>query len=238
MAIIKYTVDDDITALKVALEATGFFDHFAYDDDETPTALSCYDSDSNLIFKVEAYVPKQATTAWVYTAYKSGGASIELNGWAVKNTTGKWGLPADIYIVGSKSAIFHFKYSTSGAAFLAIGKTNTETIGFAMPVSLYNNTGANEVTSLQIAAWDDDSALTTSLRIADESAPMVGNSVQFVPIPMHGVYGTPEFLENVYYMPMVQSGMRGLFQEITASDGNVYLTNGYIAAHDDIGITT
>lgn len=239
MAIIQHPVNGDIVALKDALEATGFFDHFSYDDDENPTVLFCYDSDNNLLFQVEAWVEQGVNAFWRYKVYKSSGQYVEASGAAQKNTSTKYGVPTSLYIVGSKAAILHFQNSASGAAFIAIGITNNGVVGFATPSEYLNNsTGGRENSSVNVCSWDDDGSMSTALRIADANTPMVGNSVQFVPIPMHGVYGTPEFLENVYYMPMVQDGMRNSVQEIAASDGNVYFTNGFIAAYDDVGLTT
>lgn len=224
MAITQYPINGDLAALKAALDATGFFSSTAYDNETTPTKVLCYGADSNLLFEV-------LTTGCI--VYKSDGASVSSDG------SSNYGSPVSLYTVGSKAALIHYANAKGQpSACAAFGLTNTGKIGFAIPAS-FGATAVNaNITQMVVAAWDDPGDMTTKLQVADSNAPMVGNSVQFVPIPMHGVYGTPEFLENVYYMPMVQNGMRGLVQEIVASDGKVYFTNGFIAAYDDMGLTT
>ena len=223
MAITQYPINGDLAALKAALDATGFFSNTAYDNETTPTKVLCYDADDNLLFEALATGCK---------VYKSDGTFVSI-------TSNNYGSPVSFYTVGSKAALIHYANAKGQpSACAAFGHTNTGKIGFAIPASFGATSVNANITQMVVAAWDDPGDMTTKLQVADSSAPMVGNSVQFVPIPMHGVYGTPEFLENVYYMPMVQSGMRGLVQEIVASDGKVYFTNGYIAAYDDVGLTT
>ena len=221
MAITRYDINGDLTALKAALDATGFFDSTAYDSDETPTKVLCYDASNNLLF--EAY-------ATGCKAYKSGG------GYAATSGSSNYGSPTYLYRVGTKAALIqHANAKTNSSACTVIGMTNTGALGFAFPRTLGATSANADVTQMGVAAWDDPSDMTSLLAISSTS--MEGNSAQLVPIPMHGVYGTPEYMETAFFLPMAQTNMRSIMQEFTAADGKTYLTNGWIAAYDDVGVT-
>ena len=217
MAITRYDINGDLTALKAALDATGFFDSTAYDSDETPTKVLCYDAGNNLIFEV---------TGGNYRAYKSGGGYSGVSGGST------FGSPTYLYRVGTKAALIqHANAKGDSSACTVIGMTNTGVLGFAFPRTLGATSANADVTQMGVAAWDDPSDMTSLLTISSTS--MEGNSAQLVPIPMHGVYGAPEHMETAFFLPMAQSNMRSIMQEIVSADGKTYLTNGWVAAYDD-----
>ena len=241
MAITQYAINGDVTALKAALEATGFFASLAYDDDENPTQVLCYDSDQNLLFHVRAWIQSGSNNYWAYKAYRSNGSNFEYTGAGIKNSNNNYGVPTYLYKVGAKAAVIHFQKSASGAALLVIAKTASGSIGFVGPSDfLTNSSGNGEMTNLVVVSWDDDPALTTRLCVSSSpnASPMIGNATLLVPVPLHGTYGNSLSFETVFFIPMSQAGMRGVVQEITDSDGKNYLTNGYIAALDDGGDET
>lgn len=222
MAITRYDINGDLTALKAALDATGFFDSTAYDSDETetPTKVLCYDASNNLLFEASATGCK---------AYKSGG------GYAGTSGSSNYGSPTYLYRVGTKAALIqHANAKGNSSACTVIGMTNTGVLGFAFPRTLGATSATADVAQMGVAAWDDPSDMTSLLAISSTS--MAGNSAQLVPIPMHGVYGTPEYMETAFYLPMAQTNMRSIMQEFVAADGKTYLTNGWIAVYDDIGL--
>lgn len=233
MAITQYTINGDITALKAALEAAGFFASLAYDDDETPTQIMCYDSDENLLFKVRAYVASGSSTYWDFTAYRSDSSSFAYSGASNVSTHNGYGAPTYLYTVGSKAAVIYFQNSASHAVFLVIAKTTSGSIGFVGPADyMTNSSGNGEVINQMVVSWDDDPSLTTRLYIANPSGIMIGNATLLVPVPLHGTYGNPMNFETVFFIPMSQAGMRGVVQQIVGSNNKTYLTNGYLAVLD------
>lgn len=235
MAITQYVINGDVTALKAALEATGFFASLAYDDDENPKHILCYDSEQNLLFDIGAWLATDNNNYWGYKAYRSDGTNYEYSGSGVKNSNNNYGVPTYLYKVGSKAAVIHFQNSASHAAFLVIAKTSSGSIGFVGASDyLVNSSGNGEMTNLMVVSWDDDPALTTRLCVSSSpnASPMIGNATLLVPVPLHGTYGNPLNFETVFFIPMSQAGLRGVVQEIVGSNNKTYLTNGYLAVLD------
>lgn len=221
MAIERYTVNGDLTALKTALEATNIFEAVVFNDDEQPTAVLCKDTDDNIVFSVT-----QNSSQYTHAAYRSNGTSVSAGG--------SYSKPVYVYKIGTSSAAINCAEAKSApTALVLIGKTNTGKIGVAMPRT-FGATSANaDITQMAVVAWDDDPAMTSLVKIGD----MVGHSTLLVDLPLHGSYGTPENIVGCYIMPMTQEGMRGALQEITCDD-KTYLTNGYVAILDDGGDET
>ncbi|MBQ6040203.1 MAG: hypothetical protein IJL32_05450 [Oscillospiraceae bacterium] len=215
MAITRYTLGT-LEALKTALEATGLFNDTQYDDDTTPTNVLCYDEDDHLIFEA---------TSNSFKAYKSGGTYISCGG-------SSYGVPTYLYTFSTQAAVIHLGNAKANASTcIVMGKTNTGTVGFAFPRTVGATSVNADVSTMSVAAWDDPDDMTSLLTISG-STPMEGNSTEIVHIPMHGAYGEPEYIEDAFFIPMAQSGMRSLMQEIVDSDGKSYLTNGWVAVLD------
>lgn len=231
MAILRYDINGDLSAFKTALQhlVPSIFASVAFDDDESPTAILCKDASDNLLFKIEYPVNMGTVTGWSFTAYKSGGETVSCAG-AGTTATG-YGSPTYLYSVGAGKALIHFAYSASSAACLVIGKTNTGKVGFVMPPVMINNSSGNtEIRSAHVCSWDDDGSKTSDLQITGTTA-MVGNSNELVPVPLHGTYDSAIYLEGVYFLPIAQTGLRGVVQQLTAND-KVYLGNGYVEVLD------
>lgn len=225
MAITRYDVNGNLAALKTALEALTFFASVDYDDDTTPTKVQCRDADDNLIFE---------TNGSVYTIYRSDGTSHSQGGGTNYSTA------TYLFKVGSKVAAFQCTQAKAHSETLVVfGKTNTGTIGFAIPRTFGATSVNADPSQFWVCAWDDDphfsSSLSASLLVVGT---MIGNSTQLANLPLHGTYGTPEYIENAFCLHCVQEGMRNLLQEITSQDGETYLTNGWVALLDDGGDET
>ena len=209
MAIERYEINGDLSALKTALQATGLFDSVTLDSDSTPTLLTCKDEDNHTLFTVEA------GSSWTYTAYKDAETSVQTTG------TSYVAEAKYLYKVGDSAVI-----EVPNAILLAMGKTNTGAVGFAIPAEFSNTANKGNV---KVAYWGDDVLMSNNLIFSVAQNPMVGNHCQFVEVPMHGTYSQNVYLQDVFYLPIAQPGLRGVIQEITGLAGT-YLTNGYLAA--------
>lgn len=218
MAIVRTDINGDIAAMKAALETLvpDFFATVEYDDTTTPTAINCKDADDNTLFIVNT-----ANSGWTFSFYKDGSTVVSSQG------TTSTAAPVYCYKVGSASAVIQHP----NGQFSIISKTNTGGVGFAIPTQFSYTANKGEY---RVGCWGDDTLITTNLLFTSSTsgAEMVGNQCQLVEIPMHGTYDQPIYLQSAYYMPMAQSGMRGVVQEITGERGT-YLTNGYVALLDN-----
>lgn len=220
MAITRTDINGDIALLKAALEALvpDFFATVEYDDDTTPTAINCNDTDGNTIFHAST-----SGTAWAYTAYKNATTGVSITSTSNKSR------PMYFYTVGSNGAAIQ----TASNTMLIIAKTNTGVTGFALP----NSTDSTDITNnyaLKSACFGDDPTFTGVIAITTTQTNIgsTGNHTLFVPIPLHGTYAENIYLPKAFFLPMAQEGMRGAVQELSADEGT-YLTNGYVALLDD-----
>jgi len=222
MAIARTDINGNIAALKAALETLvpDFFASIEYDDATTPTGVICKDENANTIFKVR----NTSGNFYSYTAYK--------NAETAQETSASGASPKYMYKVGGNGAVLE----TTGSSFVIIAKTNIGATGFALPDTMTNVGSSRKAANYHTACWGDDPALTDGLVFGTSSDATAnnGNHTLFVPIPMHGTYEQNIFLPKAFFLPMAQSGMRGVVQELTADEG-VYLTNGYVALLDDGG---
>lgn len=219
MAITRSEINGDLIELKSALESTGIFDTVDIDSSISPTLITCKDVDNNTLFTVET-----TSSAWTFSVYK--------DETTVVSTQGITSAAAAVYFynVGSDSAVIQLPNNL----LIIISKTNTNAIGFVIPVVISSSANKGEV---KVACWGDDTALSANLVFTSSAVSndvMIGNHCQFVEIPMHGTYSANIYLPHAYYMPIAQLGMRGVVQEITGVHGT-YLTNGYLAVLDDSG---
>lgn len=226
MSIQRTDISGDIALLKAALETLvpDFFASVEYDDAESPTIVVCKDADENTIFTTRLISGTSANCT--YTAYKDATTSIAASG------SPSIASPLYFYKVGDSNAAIQCPNSM----LIVISKTNTSGVGFVIPDTfVYSNN--TRFSKNGVACWGDDPTLNSPLTItgthggsnADE---MVGNHTLFVPIPMHGTYAEQVYLPKAFFMPMAQTGMRGIVQELSADEGT-YLTNGYVALLDD-----
>lgn len=231
MAITRTDINGDITALKVALETLvpDFFASVEYDDAESPTTVICKDADENTIF--EYYVG--GTNAFGVKAYKNAETYV-----GTGQSTGQTWKPVYFYKVGSNGAVIQM----SNNLIMIIAKTNTGATGFALYPQLFSNVN-NAIATVAGACWGDDPSLSDWTVICGTGSGTssiltstgIGNHTLFVPIPMHGMYNQNIYLPKAFFMPMVQTGMRGTVQELS-TDSGTYLTNGYIALLDDSAV--
>lgn len=222
MSIQRTDINGDIVLLKAALETLipDFFATVELDDTESPTTVICKDSSENTIFTV-AMTTSGTTVNYAYTAYKNATTSVSSS--AASNSA----QPIYFYKIGESNAVIQCPSSN----LVVISKTNASGVGFVIPNSFASGQ-ATHLSRLNVACWGDDSALSSLLTITNVSGDtMIGNQCLLVPIPMHGVYGTPIYLPHAFFLPMAQDGMRGTVQQL--QDGEVtYLTNGYLAMMD------
>lgn len=227
MAITRTDINGDITALKAALETLvpDFFASIEYDDAENPTAVICKDADGNTIF--DYYI--SGSNNFGMKAYKN--AETYVGGAQTTGTTWK---PLYFYKVGSNGAAIQLPNNL----IVIIAKTNTGKTGFALYPQLFS-TAAQTLPVVASACWGDDPALSNWVLICGSgsgtsatSTPSIGNHTLFVPVPMHGTYAEQIYLPKAFFLPMAQSGMRGMVQELS-TDSGTYLTNGYVALLDD-----
>lgn len=220
MAITRTDINGDITELKSALETLipDFFATVELDDAESPTTVICKDTDGNTLFTATYIAGSSAT----YTAYKNATTSIS------SSATTLNARQLYFYRVGESNAAIQ----CPNGDFIVISKTNTSGVGFVIPDNFVTTQSAHFVKN-SVACWGDDPALDSSLTITGSSgSTMIGNHCLLVPIPLHGVYGTPYYLPHAFFLPMAQDGMRGVVQELS-TDSGTYLTNGYVALLDD-----
>lgn len=219
MSIQRTDINGDIVLLKAALETLipDFFATVELDDMESPTTVICKDTDGNTLFTAQYTAGNSAT----YTAYKNAATSITGNG------TPSLARPLYFYKVGDSNAAIQCPNNH----FVVISKTNASGVGFVIPETFATGTGTHYARNV-VACWGDDPALDSYLTITGSTgSTMIGNQCLLVPIPLHGVYGTPIYLPHAFFLPMAQDGMRGTVQQL--QDGEVtYLTNGYIALMD------
>ena len=227
--ITRYEINADLSAFKTALEATEIFSSVEFDDDSTPTEIRCKDSSDNLLFKIKYPVSSGGSNYFEYTAYKSDGSTISFT--SLANSDSSSGSPSYLYKIGENEAVVHFYNSRSSSACFAIGKTNTGEIGFVFPkANITNNSESTENLAYNVASWDDDGSQDSALQVTS-STPMVGNHSLLAQVPLHGTYEHQIFMKNVFFMPMAQTGLRGVFQKVYGNY-QLYLTNGYIAVID------
>lgn len=215
--ITRYTVNADLSALKTAIEAVGIFSTVVLDDDTTPTKVICKDASENVLFEAA-----KSGSSRSYTAYTSGGSSF------VTTASSTAGDIAYAYKVGTSCVL-----QTTGNMFIVISKTNKNGIGIVLPVSMSG--GSNEE-QIKMTCWNDQPASANATLIfgANGTNANAINHTLFVEIPTHGSYAQALYLPNAFFMPMVQSGMRGVVQQLEI-DGEVRLTNGWLAVRDDVG---
>ena len=219
MAIQRIEIANSLTSLGIALGAlTAFFDSVEFDDNSNPTKITCKDDSDNVIFEVE-----DNGGTWTYTAYKDENTSV-----ASPASSQSVAGPLYLYTVGNTGAIIE----APNGFLIAIAKVTTGETGFVIPNAF--GVAANKG-DVNVACFGDDPLLSTRLLFAGNSngdgQPMIGNQCLFTPVPLHGTYRRPMYLQNTFFMPMAQAGMRGTVQQIT--DGtSTYLTNGYLAMLD------
>ena len=221
MAITMTDINGSIPALKSALETLvpDFFASIEYDDAENPAAVICKDADGNTIFKAGK---ASGSNLFSYAAYK--------NAETAQETSASGASPKYMYKVGGNGAVLE----TTGSSFVIIAKTNIGTTGFALPDTMTTVSSSRKAANYHTACWGDDPALTDGLVFGTTSDATAnnGNHTLFVPVPLHGTYEQNIFLPKAFFMPMTQSGMRGVVQELS-TDSGTYLTNGYVALLDD-----
>lgn len=229
MAITRTDINGDITALKNAL-ATLIPDFFAtveFDDAESPTTVICKDADGNTIF--EYYIG--GTNSFGMKAYKNAETYV-----GTGQSTGQSWKPVYFYKVGSNGAVIQMPNNL----IMIITKTNTGATGFALYPQFFSSAN-NALATVAGACWGDDPSLSDWTVICGTgsgnnsilTSTGIGNHTVFVPIPLHGTYEEQIYLPKAFFMPMAQTGARGVVQELTDSNNNErYLTNGYIALLD------
>lgn len=214
MAIERTTINGDATALKNALDTlvpAFFAEVTATAGSSSSTAFACKDADGNTLLSF-TYLPNMTTTE--YRIYRD---STHYLGANISQSKVSY-----FFKVGANGA---FLQLTSGGV-IAIAKAANGKTAITIPAV------QNKATSIYAACWGDDTAYDKPLKFADDTNPMIGNNVQFVPVPLYGNYQLSNNIPKVFYMPMAQSNMRGIVQEVTSESGT-YITDGYIAMIDD-----
>ena len=211
MAITRYDIGGNFASMKAALEALvpDFFASVEIDND----VISCKDSSGNVLFSAA-----QGTGAvWNYRAYK------DANTYVLSTT------------YGSYVARYMYKTERTGAFIVSetstiiIGKTNTGKTAIAIG---NGNSSSTTRTIISVACWGDDTQLTSDLVIAQNyTTAMIGNQCLFVPIPLHGTYSDALYMTDAYFLPMAQSGMRNVVQQLVSGDAR-YITDGFTALMD------
>ena len=233
MAITRTDINGDFAALKAALETLvpDFFATVIFDDDTTPTTIHCKDADDNTIFEIEK---NTSANAWQCRVYKG---SEEYQEQLMTQSSGGAAMFQYMYKVGNSGAFLTYKGGdTYGPVIIA--KTNTGKTGFAMPQAL-SSSAYTKVTTYIVGCWGDDTSQNSTLVIANTqnmtapNTPMTGNHTLFVPIPLHGSYSEQLYMQKAYFLPIAQTGQRGVIQELADStSGERYLSNGYVAMLD------
>lgn len=208
MAIERTTINGDATALKNALDTLvpAYFASVTLEN----SVITCKDADGNTVFEIYLY-----NAACDYRVYRDSthylGASSQPK-------------VAYFYKVGANGA---FLQLASGGVITIAKAANGKTA-----VTIPGN--ASGVYAIQAACWGDDAAYSNPLYVAATTNSMTGNNCQMVPVPLYGNYQISNNIPKVFYMPMTQTNMRGIVQEIT-SDSGLYITDGYIAMLYDAG---
>ena len=212
MAIERTTIDGDFNALKAALETLvpSYFGSVTILSSGAGRTITCKDADNNTIF----YITGSTTgTTPQYTAYRTGSSGLQI-------TTTKVDY---FYKVGVNGAFLTLK---NNGGVIAIAKAANGKTAIVLPWDV------SGVYAIKAACWGDDAAYYNPLCVAALSNSMTGNNCQFVPVPLYGNYQLSNNIPKVFYMPMAQSNMRGIVQEVTSESGT-YITDGYIAMIDD-----
>ena len=120
MAIQRIDIANSLTSLGIALGAlTAFFDSVEFDNDSSPTKITCKDDSDNVIFEVE-----DNGGTWTYTAYKDENTSV-----ASPASSQSVAGPLYLYTVGNTGAMIE----APNGFLIAIAKVTTGETGFAIP---------------------------------------------------------------------------------------------------------
>lgn len=220
MAIERTEINGDFSALKTALETLvpAFFASVELTDAST---ITCKDADENtvLVFAVSGstHLPRAYRSADNYLTPTTAGSSY-------------LGAIKYFFKVGANGAFLTYP---NGEA-VAIAKAENGKTAIVMPGS-GGPAKANNLSSILAACFGDDTAFNTPLQFAStDQNKATGNNCLFVQVPLYGNYQTPNNVPKVFFMPVAQTNMRGILQEVT-SDSGAYITNGYIAMLYDAG---
>lgn len=183
-----------------------FFASATYDSKNNKVIIK--DADENTIFEIGSQMN-------LTKAYRSASSALAPVAGSPMLTTPKY-----FYNMGANGAALAFQTGQ----FIAIAKAANGKTAFVYP-SLASTLRFDLIYS---ACWGDDTAFTGQYSIADTVDATTGNNCLFVPVPLFGSYQTPNNVPKVFFMPVAQTNMRGILQEVT-SDSGTYVTNGYVA---------
>ena len=214
MAIERTTINGDATALKNALD-TLVPTYFASVTLEN-IIITCKDADDNIVFKIDF-----SSATWRYTIYRNGNGQTDS---ILQTQTYD---PLYFYKVGVNGAFLRLN---GYGGVIAIAKAANGKTAIVIPGTNFDS--YTQMYSVLAGCWGDDNFYIRPLVVANYQNPMQGNNCQFVPVPLYGNYQLANNIPKVFYMPMSQSNMRGIVQEVTSESGT-YITDGYIAMIDD-----
>lgn len=220
MAVERTTINGDFSALKTALETLvpAFFGSVELSGDTY--TLTCKDGDGNTLL---AITRSSNNAVWNVAGYRTASSYLATSGssgGAVVNY---------FYNMGANGAFL----ACAGKTAIAIAKAADGRTAVVFPTT---NSGTEVVqcSAIYATCWGDDTAFTNAVRITDSTTPTLGNNCLFVPVPLFGDYQTPNNIPKVYMLPVAQTNMRGITQEVT-SDAGTFMTNGYLAMKYDAG---
>lgn len=218
MAIERYTINGDLTALATALEALG--EDFFATVTASSSSLSAKDADDHTIFSAS-----QTVSATKITCYRASNNYLQIS---YSSSDPKY-----LYKCGSNGAIITLNTPSAGA--IAIAKDKNGRTAFAMcsgdgylyPVCWGDGVGINV---------SNNSPITIGVNSnSTGNTPAIGYHCLFVPAPLLGTYEESNYFPKLFMMPLAQANMRGVHQIITDADGSQYFTNGYLALKDEGG---
>lgn len=221
MAIERYTIGGDLTALATALEALG--EDFFATVTASSSSLSAQDADGNTIFGVNR------TSSQTQISCYRGSSDFTQFGYSASD-------PKYLYKCGSNGAIITFNNTIS--VFVVIAKDKNGRTAF---------TTQNQQGTCLPVCWGDGIGITNAnnrpILISTQSNSTgtfaaIGYHCLFVPVPLLGTYEDSNYFPKLFMMPIAQASMRGVEQIITDADGTEYFTNGYLALMDDSSETT
>lgn len=225
MAITRTDINGDFSALKAALDTLvpAFFASVELSGDTRK--ITCKDADDNTIFTVDR---SSNNAVWYPTAYRSASSSL------TPNNAVSYGQPFNyFYDMGANGAYI----TTNEGSAIAIAKASNGKTAIVMPAYSSGNSPTTNNSAVLAACWGDDTTFSAPCTFTDQTTPAIGNSCLMVPVPLYGSYATSVNIPKVYMLPVTQTNMRGILQEVTSDAGN-FITNGFVAMLYDAGGTT
>ena len=207
MAITRYGVDSDLTAIKAALDASGLFGAISVDEN----VLTINDGDDNAAIRLT----RVADRSWT--------VSIKLATGSFHDYTTMTGVGIDYVWITATSAVLDLRDSSNH---LPVILTTTSLNKYAV-VSNGNN-GFQENANIKAVSGSDTDA--SSLNVFSFTR-ATRTFTTMVPFPTETGNGDASYTPGAFYMPF-SSVAAGDYTRVVLN-GKVYLTDGYWAVLDE-----